>query len=176
MIRPRFALIAGVVALAATATTAQAQSAAIPVSAVVQTPLTVTKNTNLDFTTVFPGVAKVVSSKTNGIASATAGQVTVQGQALAQVAVSFVFPAPLQLAGPSGATLPLTLGATSGCWSGAITQSGCTTYDASTTLTQNLSAAGFLIVWLGGTVTPTANQAAGTYTASVTMNVAYTGL
>ena len=175
MIR-RIAFLAGVATFAAAAQTAQAQSAAIPVSANVQTPLTVTKNTNLDFTSVFPGVAKTVNSRTNGLASATAGYVTVQGQALAQVAVSFVFPAPLVLNHVGGATLPLTLGAASGCWSAAATQGGCTNYDASTTLTQPLSATGMLHVWLGGTVTPTAAQTAGAYTANVTMNVAYTGL
>jgi hypothetical protein len=179
MTRARFALLASTfVAAVVVAPAASAQSASIPVSANVQTPLTVTKNTNLDFTSVFPGVAKVVNSRTNGIASATAGYVSVQGQALAQVQVSFVFPSPLALnhATVAGATLPLTLGASSGCWGTTSTQGSCTYYDATTSLTQALSATGFMHVWLGGTVTPTANQTAGAYSANVTMNVAYTGL
>lgn len=176
MIRPRFAVLAGAVALVASASSAQAQSAAIPVTANVQTPLTVTKTTNLDFTTVFPGVTKTVSPQTNGAASATAGLVTVQGQSNGQVTVSFVMPSPMVLNGPSGATLPLSFSATSGCWGASNTQSACTPYDAATTLTQRLSGTGFMHVWLGGTVAPAVNQTAGAYTATITMNVAYTGL
>ena len=179
MTRARFALLASTfVAAVVVAPAASAQSASIPVNAVVQTPLTVTRNTNLDFTSVFPGVTKVVSSRTNGLAAATAGYVTVQGQALAQVQVSFVLPSPLVLQHTTIATstLPHTLGAQSGCWGATNTQASCTQYDAATTLTQSLSGTGFMHVWLGGSVAPAANQAAGTYSASVTMNVAYTGL
>ena len=174
MTRSRFALFAGAVALFAVASNADAQSASIVATANVQTPLTVTKGYDLNFTTVFPGVAKTVSPATGGAASAAASQVTIAGQANAEVAVSFVLPTALS---NGGATMPLSFSAAAGCWNTAFNQSGCTTYDPSLTLTQRLHAtSGNMYVWLGGTVTPAANQVAGTYTANVTMNVAYTGL
>ena len=148
-----------------------AQSATINVSANVQTPLTLTTIRPLDFTTVFPGLPKTVTAA-GGANGATSGLVQVAGQSAAQVNVSFTLPTNLQ----NGTNLlPIGFGATAGCVNVANSATGCTTFNPTTALQQNLSGTGGLFVFLGGTVSPTATQAAGTYTGTVTMNVAYTG-
>ena len=171
--RLRLLAAASVAALTvAAARPAMAQSATINVSATVQTPLTLTTQSALDFTTVFPGVAKTVTAA-GGTNSATAGRVQVAGQAGAQVSVGFVLPTTLA----NGAvTMPISYGATSGCFNATATPTGCTAFDPAVGQTRNLDAAtGLLFVYLGGTVTPATTQAAGTYTGTVTLNVAYTG-
>ena len=171
--RLRLIAAAGIAALTlAAARPAMAQSATITVSATVQTPLTLTTQSALDFTTVFPGVAKTVTAA-GGTNSATAGRVQVAGQAGAQVAVSFVLPSTLA----NGAlTLPISYGATAGCFNATATPTGCTAFDPSVGQTRTLDAGtGLLFVYLGGTVTPSATQGAGAYTGTVTLNVAYTG-
>jgi hypothetical protein len=150
------------------ATVAQAQgvSNTITATALVQTPLTVTGTTTLDFGNVFPGVAKTIAPT-----DPTAGKFTVGGQAGAEVTVAFTLPASL--------TGPASLGI--GTWTGGYdtdnTQASQTVLTPTATTTTNLDAGtGALYVWLGAQVTPTAGQLAGTYTALVTMTVTYTGL
>lgn len=146
---------------------AQAQvSANINATALVQTPLTVTGTTTLDFGNVFPGLAKSIAST-----DATAGEFTVGGQLNAEVNVTFVLPTNLT---NGGNNLPI------GTWTGgrntANTQAGQTAITPSGATTTRLDAAtGALFVWLGATVTPSVAQVAGTYTSPVTMTVAYTG-
>lgn len=172
MSRLRVLAAAGIAALAfVAARPALAQSASINVSANVQTPLTLTTLRQLDFTTVFPGLAKTVTAA-GGANSATSGLVQVAGQASAQVNVAFTLPSNLQ----NGANLlPVSFGATSGCYNVANSATGCTAFNPAVALQQNLSGTGGLFVFLGGTVTPASTQVAGTYTGLVTMNVAYTG-
>lgn len=173
MIRLRLLAIAGAAALTlAAGRTASAQSATINVSAQVQTPLTLTVNSPLAFTTVFPGVAKTVTA-TGGANSATAGNVGIAGQGNAQVNISFVLPTTLATGG--GTTMPISFSATSGCYNTTNAATGCTTFNPAAAIQQNLSATGALYVFLGGTVTPATTQAAGTYNGTVTINVAYTG-
>ena len=51
-----------------------------------------------------------------------------------------------------------------------------TTFDPSGGLTEFLDAAsGELFVWIGGTVSPAAAQPAGVYTATIVLDVVYTG-
>ena len=169
MSRLRLLAATGVAALAlAAARPVQAQSATVNVSATVQTPLTVATTRPLDFTTVFPGLAKTITP-----AGATSGLVQVTGQASAQVSVSFVTPANLT----NGANnLPITFGGTAACHNTTNSTSGCTSFDpAGAAVTPLLGTTGGLFVFVGGTVTPSATQVAGTYTGTITMNVAYTG-
>lgn len=167
----RLRLIAAVAAVALSAAPLAAQSATINVSANVQTPLTLTTLSPLDFTTVFPGLAKSVVA-TGGANGATAGNVQIAGQASAQVSVSFTLPTTLA----NGAvTMPISFSATSACFNGTNTATGCAAFNPAAAVNQTLSATGAGFVFLGGTVTPSATQAAGTYTGTVTMNVAYTG-
>ena len=155
------ALVA-ILSLAASA--AQAQSANINATAVVFQAMTVTGARTLDFGNVFPGVAKSIA-----VAAATSGRFDLTGQASANVNVSFTLPTNLT----SGANL-LPIGTWTGCTNATNTTTGCTSFtpSAATTATA-FSGAGALFVWVGGTVTPGAAQATGTYNGTVTLTAAY---
>jgi hypothetical protein len=160
--------LAVVALLAIGATTAQAQgvSNTITATANVQTPLTVTGTTNLDFGNVFPGVPKTIATT-----AGTAGLFTVGGQNSAEVNVSAT--TPTNLTGPGGALLPI------GTWLGGYdtdnTQASQTALTLAGTTTTLDGTTGALYVWLGATVSPTAGQVAGTYNGTVQLTVAYTG-
>ena len=165
MLRTRFVLIAIAALVVGVAAPARAQSNTVAATADVVTPLTVNSLAPLAFGNVYPGVTKTVAP-----ADATAGKLSVTGFANAQVAISFSLPTNLT----SGAnTLPV------GSWSGVhntTNSSSGTSFTPSTTATNaNLSTTGGLWVFLGAQVSPIATQAAGSYSGTVTMNVAYTG-
>ncbi|HET9293990.1 MAG TPA: hypothetical protein VFO06_06820 [Gemmatimonadales bacterium] len=164
----KLALAFAAVALAG-ASVAQAQvSGSIAANATVQTPLTVTGATALEFGNVFPGVNKTVDAITGG---ASAGRFDVAGQGSAQVTIDFILPTNLVNGGNN-----LAIGSWTAARNGTNTQGAATTFSPAGTETTNLAAGGTLFVWLGGQVSPTAAQVAGLYTANVTMTVAYTGL
>lgn len=153
-----------VAALFSLATAAQAQSANINALATVYTPITVTGNRALDFGTVFPGVAKTIA-----VAAATSGQFQLGGQASGNVNLTFTLPTNLI----NGAN-NLPIGTWTGCTSPTNTTAGCTAFTPSGTATASgFSGAGALWVFVGGTVTPGAAQAAGNYTGTVTLTAAY---
>jgi hypothetical protein len=169
------AMSAGAAAImAASAHAAAAQnSATINATATVLQPLVTTGTNDLSFGNVYPGVTKLV-----GYSDATnAGRFTVTGYGGAEVSISFTLPT--DLAGPSNSALPI------GSWSGYhntanSTGAGGTEFTPSsaqttTRLGGTAPANGSLHVFLGATVTPSAAQAQGTYTGTVTMTVAYTG-
>jgi len=154
-------------------TTAQAQAtpatASINAQAVVQTALTASTVRGLDFGATFGGIARTVLPT-----DVTSGEVTLTGGANAEVAVTFTS-LPATLTGP-GTPIPLAYGAGAAAHNAAGTRAGATTFDPSVGGTTRLNAAtGLLSVYLGGTVTPAANQTAGTYTGTVTLSAAYTG-
>ncbi len=148
------------------ATAAQAQSANITATAVVQTPLTVTGAASLDFGNVFPGVVKSIAPTAAG-----AGRFSIAGQAAAQVILTFTLPTNLT----NGAN-NLPIGTFLGGQFATNTQASQTAITPTAPVTTNLGAAGTLFVWLGATVTPTITQVAGTYNGTITMAVVYTGL
>lgn len=153
-----------VAAFLSLASVAQAQSANINATATVFQAMTVTGARDLDFGNVFPGVAKAV-----GVAAATSGRFDLTGQASANVDLTFTLPTDLA----SGANL-LPIGSWTGCTNGTNTTTGCASFTPSGTPTaSSFSGAGALFVWVGGTVTPAANQPAGSYTGTVTMTAAY---
>ena len=156
------ATLAVILSLAASA--AQAQSANITATAVVFQAMTVTGARTLDFGNVFPGVAKSIA-----VAAATSGRFDLTGQASANVNVSFTLPTNLT----SGVN-NLPIGTWTGCTNATNTTVGCTVFtpSAATTATA-FSGAGALFVWVGGTVTPGAAQAAGTYNGTVTLTAAF---
>lgn len=165
-----FVAAGALAALAATARTAAAQSGNINATATVLQPLTVTGVQDLAFGNVYPGVNKTIdyTDATNG------GQFSVTGFGGAQVQVSFTLPTALD--GPSGATLPID------SWTGYYNQTNSATTGGSAfsslsgSTTTTLSGTGDLYVFLGARVVPANNQTAGSYTNTVTMTVAYTGL
>jgi hypothetical protein len=157
-------LVSAVIAAFVSTTAAQAQSASIQALATVYQPITITGARNLDFGTVFPGV-----NKTIGTAAATSGQFSLTGQASGNVNLTFTLPTTLA----SGAnTMPI--GTWTGCLNGTNSTSGCTSFTPSGSATAStFSSGGALYVWVGGTVTPGAAQAAGNYTGTVTLAAAY---
>ncbi|HEU5153160.1 MAG TPA: DUF4402 domain-containing protein [Gemmatimonadales bacterium] len=143
---------------------AVAQSANITATANVFQAITVTGAQPLDFGNVFPGVAKTI-----GVAAATAGRFDLTGQSSAPVQLTFTLPTDLT----SGAN-NLPIGTWTGCTNPTNTTTGCTTFTPSGTATGSaFGGAGNLFVWVGGTVSPAAAQAAGTYTGTVTLTANY---
>lgn len=166
-------VLAGAALVACAMGTAQAQAtpatASIPAQAVVQTALTAATVRGLDFGATFGGIARTVLPT-----DVSSGEVTLTGGANAEVAVTFTS-LPATLTGP-GTPIPLTYGANAAAYNPAGTRAGATTFDPSVGRTTRLNnTTGLLSLYLGGTVTPPANQAAGTYTGTVNLSAAYTG-
>lgn len=150
--------------------TAWSVSDDITATADVQTPLTVTGSADLDFGTVFPGVNKAVAY-TDAV---NAGQWDITGEAAAEVTLEFTaLPATLTF---GANTLPIVYAVTDAGHNTTDAPGSATSFDPAVGTTTDLHAAtGALFVWIGGTVQPPEDQAAGTYTATITLNVAYTG-
>ena len=153
------ALVAGLASSAA----AQSNSGSITATAVVQQPINVNGAVNLQFGNVFPGVNKAVL-----LTDAGAGRFDVTGQASTPVNLAFTA-LPTNLAN-GGTNLPVAF--TSG-YNTSNSAAGATTFAPGSGTSTSLSGTGALYVFLGGTVTPAVNQAAGTYTGTVTLQVTY---
>jgi hypothetical protein len=132
-------------------------------------PLSVTGQNQLTFATVFPGVPEMVSY-TDAV---NAGAFQVRGIKDAEVALTFTLPSKLQA--PGARTLNLLFGPSDGAWNRLNSVATARTFDPRVVLTVQLSQQGRLFLWLGGTALPTATQAAGSYTGTVTLTAAYTG-
>lgn len=143
---------------------AQTNNASIQATAVVQQPINVIGFAPLDFGNVFPGVNKSVA-----VTAATAGRFDVTGQASTPVSMSFVLPANLS----SGGNL-LPIGSWTGHHNTTASPSGGTNFTPSAGSTAaTFSGSGQLFVYVGGTVSPATNQAAGSYSGSVQLTVIY---
>lgn len=152
------------VALSVGAGSLQAQSGSIQATATVLSSVTVTGSSPLAFGNVTPGLAKTVA-----ITDPAAGLFTVAKQAATSVALTFTLPANLT----SGAN-NLPIGTWTGGWNNAANNAaGATSFTPSASATTVPSGGANLWVFVGGTVTPAAAQAAGAYTGTVTMQVAY---
>ena len=159
-------LTLAVAALVVTSTVAQAQTnnASITATATVQTPINVTAAQQLNFGNVFPVVNKTV----NVTDLTNAGRFDVTGQASTPVTLSFTLPATLS----SGAnTMPIVSYA--GEYAGNNLQTGGQAFPPASGANPSLSASGQLFVWVAAQVQPATNQAAGVYSASITMTVVY---
>lgn len=143
----------------------EAQAAGIGATARVLRVITVTGARTLAFGNVLPGVARTV-----GVAAGTSGRFTLRGQNGANVNLSFTLPSSLT----SGAnTLPI------GAWTGFVNRvnntggTGSAFTPSAAATAAAFSPSGRLFVFIGGTVTPVANQAAGNYTGTITLTAAY---
>jgi len=145
---------------------AQTNSASIQATATVQQPINVTGAADLAFGNVFPGVNATVAVTAGG-----AGRWNVTGQAVAPVQLTFGLPATLSDGGSN--TLPIAT--FTGHWNNtAASPSGGTNFTPSAAPTSStLGAAGELYVYIGATVSPATNQAAGVYSGSLSMTVVY---
>jgi spore coat protein U-like protein len=154
-----------VAALALTTSAAEAQSANIQALANVFAAISVSGARNLDFGNVFPGVNKIVAPD-----AGTSGRFDATGQASAGVNMTFTLPANLT---SGGNNLPIA------SWTGCFDTdndptSGCTAFTPSAAASAaSFSGGGNLFVFVGATVSPAANQAAGAYAGTVTITVAY---
>jgi hypothetical protein len=158
------ALTAVVAVTTLAASTVRAQNASIQAVANVFAAITVTAGNDLDFGNVFPGVNKTVA-----VTDAGAGTFSATGQNSANVALTFTLPATLA---NGGNTMPIV--SWTGCHDTDGAVAGCTTFTPSAAASNaQFSAGGQLFVWIGATVQPAANQAAGTYSGTVTIQLAY---
>ena len=138
-------------------------------TAFAQRPLTATGARNLTFGTLFPGVAETIV-RTD---AANAGRFDVTGARLTEVRVQLTLP-PV-MAAPSGATMSLTFGPGDGGFNTQNNIGAAQAFDPRVPLVFRLPSSGRLFIWLGGTVVPSATQAPGAYTATITLTAAYTG-
>ena len=155
--------LAAVAALTTASAEAQSQTGSVSALANVQQPINVTGVVDLDFGNVFPGVNKTVA-----VTDATAGRFDVTGQASTPVLISFVLPA--NLTGPGN----LPIGSWTGHHNTANSPAGGSNFTPSAATTNStLSGTGALFVFVGASVTPATNQAAGAYSGTVQMTVTY---
>ncbi len=159
----------GLVAAAAAASTtvAQAQaSASVTASANVAAALTAANVQNLAFGTVIANYPRSVATTD----ATNAGIVKFTGGVNAEVAVTFPSLPTTLIYGAN--TLPVSF---TGGYSA--TQTGTqTSFTPASGVTTRLDAtSGLLFIFVGGTVTPGASQAAGAYSGTVTVQAAYTG-
>ncbi len=162
-------LAAAVVVALIVPVSAYAVTGTINATANVLTPLSVTSNLrDLDFGDVFPGLNKSIAYN-----DATSGKWRINGEAGKEVQMTFTLPANLSF---GANTMPISFSATDAAWYDADAVGSATTFDPATGGTEFLNGGtGEGFVWLGGTVAPAANQAAGVYTATVSLDVVYTG-
>jgi spore coat protein U-like protein len=150
--------------LAAAPSAAQTQTATIQATATVMQPINVTGAVNLAFGSVFPGISRTIA-----VNAAGAGRFDATGQASAPVFVSFTLPANLT----SGANnLPI------GTWTGHRNTvnnptTGTNFTPSAATTAATFSGTGQLFVFVGATVTPATNQAAGVYNGTIQITVTY---
>ncbi len=172
----RSALALAVCALAQAGTARAQQTAFITAAAEVSfVNLSALNVADLAFGTVVPGTPVTVNPRT----STAAGKFVLHGARNAQFSATFTLPAVLR-AGVGGPTMPIAFGATSGCHDNRDRQNQCTLYDPRTPLVQRIRNVvppnDTYFVWIGGTVTPGAGQAAGVYQGTITVTASYTGL
>jgi len=133
--------------------------------AAAQRPLTVQGIRSLTFGSLLAGVNKSVlrTDALNG------GQLDISGPKNVNVLLTFTLP--VTMAGPAGATLPLSFGSNDGGWSPPQQVGTQTGFDPRVPYTAPLDQNGKVSVFLGGTAKPTANQKAGSYTGTITLTV-----
>jgi hypothetical protein len=158
-----------VVAAMIVPTAAFAVTGTIQATANVLTPLSVSTDARaLDFGDVFPGVAKSITP-----AAGTSGLWQIAGNANAEVQMAFTLPTDLS---DGTNNMPISFGATDAAYHDANVIGSAVSFDPSGTYTDRLEATtGDGFVWLGGTVNPGPVQPAGNYSATVSLDVVYTG-
>jgi hypothetical protein len=162
----KFAVLAVITALIVPSA-AFAVTGTIQATANVLTPLSVSTNLRaLDFGDVFPGLNKPIA-----FGDATSGKWSIAGEGIKEIQMSFTLPSALSNA---GILMPISFSATDAAYFGTDVIGSAVAFDPNAGSTENL-VAGTGFVWLGGTVAPTAGQAAGVYAATVSLDVVYTG-
>lgn len=156
----------GMLAFLAISTIATAQvTETTTVSGTVVTPIT---------TTVSPlALGEMIQEITTTIATNDAGaaEFVISGEPGKQVTLDFTLDATI-----TGVGNPIAVTYTGEQGTTAASATGTGNHDTSTQLTTNLEAtSGDLYFWVGAAATPAVDQAAGTYTGNLQVDIAYTG-
>jgi hypothetical protein len=144
------------------------ESADITARANVLERIAVSNQNDLEFGDVIPGFSSSVAPD-----DPSAGRFLVTGASGLAFSVDFVLP-PVLVRDGGGATLPLTFGAGS-AGVGPTPLEVTSTFNPNGAFTGTLNGSGERYIFLGGSVTADAAQQDGTYSGTVTLNVAYTG-
>jgi hypothetical protein len=120
------------------------------------------------FGTMVPGISKVVP-RTDGL---NAARFDIKGAGNSRI-VQLQFTLPAALSGPGGATMPLSYTAGDAGFSASQSVGDQVGFDPRTPYTATLSGPGRGSVFLGCRATPSPNQAAGSYSATLTLTVTY---
>ena len=139
-------------------------------SAGAQRKMVVSPKKGITFGSLFPGVPFTVQPTD----AALAGALDIVGPNRAQVKIDFTLPT--SLSGPASAILPLSFTPTSGGYSQSGAVGGEVPFDPRVSYLNFLSNTGRATVYLGGTASPTAGQRSGSYSGTIIMTVALTGL
>jgi hypothetical protein len=148
----RLSALAGACALLATATPATAQ-------------ITVSGVRNLAFGAVITGITTHVLP-TDAVKS---GMFQVQSSNGNRVRLQFTLPN--RLNGPAGATMPISFGATDGTTTGNAGNNNPITFNPNNSASVQVVPSTPIVVLLGGTVSPAANQAVGAYANTIILTV-----
>jgi hypothetical protein len=148
----RLPALAGACALLVTALPATAQ-------------VTVSGVRGLAFGAVIRGIATHVLP-TDAVKS---GQFRLQASNGTRVRLQFTLPN--RLNGPAGATMPLSFGATDAMLSGNAGNNNLLTFNPSNPQNVQVVPSSPIIIFLGGTVSPPANQAFGAYVNTITLTI-----
>ncbi len=159
---PALALAA---ALALPSLAAAQASGSVQATANVLTPLAVDGAQPLEFGDVLPGISYTINPGTG-----SSGLFQVSGASGAGVLLNFTLPS--ELTGP-GDPIAISFGGSS-----ALVDNGSTstTFDPSTSdYLSGLPGSGGIDVYIGGTIQPAQNQAQGAYSATISLQVVYSG-
>ncbi len=148
----RLSALAGACALLATASPAAAQ-------------ITVSGVRNLAFGAVVSGIATQVLPSD----PVKSGKFQVQSSNGTRVRLQFTLPN--QLNGPAGATMPISFGTTDATTTGNAGNNNPVTFNPNNSASVQVVPSTPIVVFLGGTVSPVANQAVGAYANTITLTV-----
>jgi len=132
-------------------------------------PVIVQPRRDLEAGDVFAGVPKTVSR----LDPINSGLYRILGRRDAEITIIFTLPPDLRSA--SGDALPIQFGPNDAGFSWLQDQNTSAGFDPQVPYTVRLDSRGRAYVWLGGTVTPSSNQAAGFYQSDVVLTASYTG-
>lgn len=122
----------------------------------------------VSFGSMVPGISKAVP-RTDGL---NAARFDIKGAGSGRT-VELQFSLPAVLTGPGGASLPLSYTSGDAGFSAQQSIGSQTGFDPRTAFIATLSASGRGSVFLGCRASPAANQPAGSYSATLTLSVAY---
>jgi hypothetical protein len=147
-------------------------AALLLLSSVIAHAQTVTTNNDLQFGSIFPGIPKTINKTDVG----SAAEFHITGTEGAEVSIDIALPTYMSTGGPNMQLIFFETGAALDT-SATPDQSNPPVNNLNPwhTITYRLGANG-LTLWLGGKVVPGLVQAAGDYSATIVVTVAYTGL